>query len=459
MSSARRLRIGLAAYGTGWDLEAWRLPGATNSGLLDPSVIVDVARIAERGKLDYVFSGSALATEPNRLNRVFRWDNSVYAGTLAAVTEHVGFFPSYNTSFEHPYFVARQIATADRFSAGRIGVNLVYGIDREGGPAGNFGGWPLPDDQSKYDRADEFTEVLFRLLHDSWEHDLLLDDRDGGTLIRPDSWHPIDFVGKHFQVRGPLNAPPPVQPKVPLIHVGESARSLELGIRHAEVRFSPYYGFEEGKRRYQQVKHQVAEAGRDPDKFLIIPGITFFVAGTKREAREKFNDAHRVQTEEVIPAYFSKVFGVDLAGVRASSRAADVLPLERLHGDALKTNQTGGLAREASTVKRGGLDDAHWLHDLLAKRLGEDLTLAELYHAVQSHLHGEQIFVGDTAGFADWLEANFVERVFDGIQLFPPYHRGPADFFVDNVVPELQRRGLFRREYESRLLAENLGIA
>src|SRR6185312_9841234 len=123
----KQLKIGLGAYGTGWDLGAWRLPDATNSGLVDPSVIADLATVAERGKLDYLFMGSSLASEPDVLSRIFRWDNAVFAGHAAARSEHVGFLVSYNSSFEHPYHVARQLATLDHFSDGRAAINVVSG--------------------------------------------------------------------------------------------------------------------------------------------------------------------------------------------------------------------------------------------------------------------------------------------------------------------------------------------
>lgn len=455
--SRKRLRIGLAAYGTGWDVNAWRLPEATNSGLLDPSVILDVARIAERGTLDYVFAGSALASEPDRYNRVFRWDSAVYAGALAATTRGVGFVASWNTSFEHPYTVARQVATADRFTGGRIGVNLVMGIDREGGPGDNFRGFPMPDQASKYDRAEEFTEVLWGLLHDTWDDDLLLDDREKGVLVRPGSWRRLDFSGEHFRVRGPLNVPPAVQRRVPLVHVGESAQSLDHGARHAQVRFSPYYGFDEGRRRYRDAKDRVARLGRDPETFLVIPGITFYLGGTLAEARRIFNDIDERQHKEVIPAYLGKLLDVDLTGVPIRSKVRDVLPLERIHADALKSGLTGPQAG-VGTVEAGGVDDRVWVAELLGRFPDGDISLGEFYHSVRSHQQGEEVFVGDPTRFADWLERNLLDDVLDGVQLFPPYHRGPADMFVDHVVPELRRRGIFRTRYESDLLEENLGV-
>ena len=453
MAAERQLKIGLAAYGTGWDLRAWRLPEATNVGLEDPSVILDVIRTAERGKLDYVFTGSSLASEPDSLQRVYRWDNAVYAGYAAAQTSHVGLLVSFNTSIENPYLVARQVATLDRFSGGRAGLNLVYGIER-GIVGDNFRAERLPDQTGKYQRASDFTDLVYRLLAESWDADYLQDDKAGGTLIRRGSWHELDYRSEHFDVKGPLNTPRPIQDRIPLVHVGASGRSLEIGARQADIRFGSYLGIEAGKADYRATKQRVADAGRDPERFLVLPGIGFYLGGTRGEARDKFRQISAFEAGEVIPAAIGKAFGIELERVRPEERAVDVLDLNagtepiRLDLDAPRAN-----------VERIAADDRQWLQDFVHRQIADpDVRLGDLYHYVRQHRFGQGLYVGDAKGFADFLEEGLLERVFDGVQLFPPYHRGPADLFVDHVVPELQRRGVFRREYASTLLSENLGV-
>jgi alkanesulfonate monooxygenase SsuD/methylene tetrahydromethanopterin reductase-like flavin-dependent oxidoreductase (luciferase family) len=460
-TTKKQLKIGLAAYGTGWDLDAWRLPDATNAGLLDPSVITDVALAAERGKLDYIFAGSSLASEPHVLSRVFRWDSAVFGGFAAAKTEHVGFLMTYNSSFEHPFFVARQLATLDRFSHGRAAINTVSGIDREGATE-NFKGYRTPDEASKYQRAAEFTEIIYRLLYESWDEDLLLDDKNNGPLIKPDSWHEINAKGEFFEVRGPLNVPPPIQKHIPNVHVGESEESLNYGAHWAQARFSPYYGKEEGKVRYAAQKQRVAEAGGDPDKFQILPGVTPYVAGTRKEARARYRQVLAFEQVAELPAAFAAAFNLDMEKVRPEDKVIDVLGSIDLDPDVVESalvaqagsgpapfgQQLGGRARDYKIIARDVID-------IVSD--DEQVTLGDLFRVVQKHRHGQEKFVGDTNDFADWFEENLEESVFDGAQVFPPYHRGPADFFVDHVVPELQRRGIFRKEYESNHLEENLG--
>ncbi|MGF3056754.1 LLM class flavin-dependent oxidoreductase [Microbacterium sp. YY-01] len=462
MTTRRRkqLHIGLAAYGTGWDLRAWRLPEANNHGLIDPSVITDIARIAERGKLDYIFAGSSLASDADSLQRIHRWDTSVFAGYAAAVTRNVGFLVSVNSSFEHPFTVARQVATLDNFSRGRVALNVVFGIDRSGHPELNYEGENLPDEQSKYVRAREFTVALNQLLH-SWDRDFVLDDKEGGTLVRPGSWHTIDFRGEFFNVRGPLNAPPPVQQQIANVHVGMSPESLDYGADLAHVRFSPYFGLEIGREHYRSHKQRVSDRGRDPEAFKIIPGITPFVGGTLREAREKFREVQAFQVTTQLPAAYSRAFGLNLREINESERVLDVIDTDTIGADSLKqlvsdqAHRTSRLAGQERTAD----DDARWLRDVVIPTLGEDLTLADLYRFTLSNRYSQGAVVGDAATIATWLETHLEEEALDGIQIFPPYHRGPADAFVDQVVPELQRRGIFRTEYEHDTLAETLGIA
>ncbi|MEQ6896073.1 LLM class flavin-dependent oxidoreductase [Microbacterium sp. KR10-403] len=453
----KKLRIGLAAYGTGWDLRAWRLPEANNQGLIDPSVITDIARIAERGKLDYIFAGSSLGSEPDSVQRIHRWDSNVFGGFAAAVTKNVGFLISVNSSFEHPFTVARQIATLDNFSRGRAALNIVFGIDRSGGPELNYEGENIPTEQTKYTRAREFTVALNQLLG-SWDRDFILDDKEGGTLVRPGSWRRIDFRGDFFSVRGPLNAPPPVQAQIPNVHVGTSGESLSYGAELAHVRFSPYFGLEGGRRQYRAHKDRIAALGRDPEAFKIIPGITPFIGGTRREAREKFREIQAFQVTTQLPAAYSRAFGLDLREIDENERVTALIDFDTVGPDTLK-DLVGDQSTRIAGQHRLQDDDRLWLRDVVIPTLGEDLTLADLYRFTVNHRYAQGAVVGDAAYLAQWLETHLEEQALDGVQVFPPYHRGPADVFVDQVVPLLQQRGIFRTEYESDTLAGNLGTA
>lgn len=442
MSGRRTLRLGLAAYGTGWDLDAWRLPEATNLGLRDPSVILDIARVAERGRLDYVFAGSALGSEPDRLNRIFRWDNFVYAGHAAAITRNLGFVMSVNSSFEHPYAVARQLATLDNFNKGRTALNVVFGIDRDGDPVGNYGKNPVPTEETKYARPG---------VHHGLEPTAVRElgrrsppGRQGGRhpgaarVLAPDRL-PRRTLRRPRPVERPTAgaAPHPDRPGGPLRGVPALRRRLRAAALLTVLRDQPRQG--------GVPQERVAANGRDPDKFKIIPGITFHLGGTVREARAKFNEINAFQLTQELPAAFSQALGIDRSRVRDSERVLDVVDFDTVGDDALRP-LISDRARDAK-------NDRELLRQILATQIGEDATLRELYHYVQRSRHEQQpAVVGDARTIADWLEENLEEDVLDGVQLFPPYHRGPADLFVDLVVPELQRRGIFRTEYEAPTL-------
>lgn len=457
MATKKKLVLGLAAYGTGWDRRAWRLPESTSSGLTDPSVIVDIARTAERGKLDYIFAGSSLASEPQALQRVFRWDSFVFGGYAAAATKNVGLLVSVNSSYEHPFAIARQLATLDRFSNGRAALNVVFGIDREGGPTANYGRNPVPDEETKYSRAWEFTTVLNQLLY-SWDQDLLLEDKENGVIVRPGSWRTIDFSGEHFEVRGPLNVPPPVQRSLPNVHVGRSEHSARYGAEFASVRFTYFFSQRHAQEEYKAHKARIAAAGRDPERFKIVPGIHPYIGGTVREAREKFREVEAFLVTQEIPAAFSRSFGIDLSGVSERERVIDVIDLESIGPDSFKGLTEGDQLRTG--FRPSEVDDREWLRDIVLNIIDdENLTLGDLYRFVKGRRDAQHpVVLGDAKKIADWLEENLEAEALDGVQLFFPYHRGPADLFVDQAVPELQRRGLFRTEYEHDTLEENLGV-
>jgi alkanesulfonate monooxygenase SsuD/methylene tetrahydromethanopterin reductase-like flavin-dependent oxidoreductase (luciferase family) len=252
-------------------------------------------------------------------------------------------------------------------------------------------------------RAHEFTDVLYRLLYESWDDDLMLDDKLNGILTRPGSWHEVNAHGEFFDVRGPLNAPPPIQKHIPNVHVGESQSSLEYGARWAQARFSPYYGIKEGKARYAEQKQRVAAAGFDPDKFLVLPGINFYLAGTNTEARAKYRDILAVEHTVEIPAAFAQAFGLDPEKLDPGARLHSALG-----GAGLEVSQIEAALRadpDGGAVARS-LDYPQIAHDVLAI-VDEDerVTLGDLFRVVQKQRRASLgNFVGDPKEFAEWAE-------------------------------------------------------
>jgi len=467
----RRLHLGLAVYPVGWDPIAWRLPEAYPNGLKDPRLAVDLARTAERGLFDHIFIGSSYANAPESHQNIGRWDSFVLAGAVSAATDKLGLLVSTNSSLEHPFFVARQLATLDHFSNGRAGINIVFGIDRVGDPPANVGNHPVPDNDSKYGRAKEFTEALYKLLY-SWDKDFIVDNKETGEFVRADAFHPANFHGEHFNIAGALNSPSPLQKRIPNFHVGTSLDSLEYGAAYAQARFSPWHDLEQGKRAYREQKERVAKNGGDPDKFQIIPGIEVYPGATRREALEKFRQVQAFITNTVLPTSLGRVLGVDLSNVRDTEKVFDVVsfdtivdtPFDSIFEEAFDEQArvaTGVnvITRKSETLPFEKQQFSTWLRESVLNVFdANDLTFKDLYEFLRWRSHFP-VLVGDGKKIADWLEEQFHERTLDGAQVFPPYHRGPADLFVDLVVPELQRRGIYRTEYEASTFEENLGTA
>jgi N-acetyl-S-(2-succino)cysteine monooxygenase len=469
--SKRQLHLGLALYQTGWDPLAWRLPEAYTGGIGSPQLAVDLARAAERGKFDHIFIGSSYANAPGSHVNISRWDSFVLAGHVAAHTRNLGLLVSANSSLEHPFFVARQLATLDHFSGGRAGINVVSGVERVGNPPANVGKNPVPAPPQIYARAVEFTEVLYRLLY-SWDRDFLVDDRESGVFVKPEAFHPAAFEGEFFSVAGPLNTAAPIQSRIPNFHVGYSEHSLAYGATYAQARFSPLRDTEQGKKAYREHKARVAALGRDPEKFKVIPGVEIYPGATRAEALAKFREVQAFQTNIAIPAGLSRAFGVDLTAVKPTEKVFDVVDIESVIDleleDALSNEAADGAAKvigSTQATRRTGTPEypVNSLQTYLRQWVlrvfdPSDLTFKDLFEFLRWRPHFP-LLVGDAKKIADWLEEQLTEETLDGIQFFPPYHRGPVDLFVDLVVPELQRRGIFRKEYEHSTFERNLGSA
>ena len=208
-SSKRQLHLGMAGYPVGWDLLAWRLPEAYGRGLLDPALAIDLARAAERGLFDHIFLGSSYANAPGNHQNIGRWDSFVLAGHLSAHTRNLSFLVSANSSLEHPFFVARQLATLDHFSGGRAGIDIVSGVERIGNPPANVGKHPVPQSNEIYARAEEFTKLLYGLLYSCGSR--FSSRRQSRWPIRQSaSFKPQKFKGEFFEVAGALNVAAPI---------------------------------------------------------------------------------------------------------------------------------------------------------------------------------------------------------------------------------------------------------
>ena len=326
---------------------------------------------------------------------------------------------------------ARLFASLDHLSGGRAGWNIVTTGDA--GAAQNFGLEEHPVHADRYGRAREFVEVVSKLW-DSWEDDAVIADKASGVYADTTRIHRIDHVGEHFKVRGPLNTPRAPQGRPVYVQAGASDDGRAFAARYAEAIFTAHQTLANAQAFYADIKARAAGLGRDPSQVVILPGISPFIGSTEAEARrlqEEFNDLTQA---EYATDQLKRLIGVDLSGHDLDGP----FPRELIR-------QEGDRA-ESSRFKL--------VVDLLDR---EALTIRQLVHRLAG-ARGHWVEAGTPEQIADKLQTWFETGAADGFNLMPPWFTGGLDAFIDEVVPILRRRGLFREEYEGSTLREHFGL-
>lgn len=430
----RKIHLGAFISGAGHHAAAWRHPDAQADGRFNLAHLKDVTQTAERALFDAVFLADGLATQ-RRGGAAGRTANSggfepvTLFSALSAVTERIGFIATASTTYEDPYTLARKFASLDLLSGGRAGWNVVTTGGAEA--AGNFGFGEHPAHAHRYERAHEFVNVV-RGLWDSWEDDAFLFDKQSGHFYDPAKVHELNYQGKHFNVRGPLNVPRPIQGHPVIVQAGSSDDGRELAAQTAEVIFTAWPTFDEAQAFYRDVKGRLAKYGRGPNELKVMPGVFAVVGRTASEAQEKFQQLQDLILPEVGLSLLSGlVGGFDLSGYAIDGPVPE-LP---------ETNNNK--SRQALMLK-------------MAREQG--LTIRDLYLRIAG-ARGHWQIVGTPSQIADELQHWFENEAADGFNVMPPVQPSGLNDFVTLIVPELQRRGLFRTAYEGRTLREHLGLA
>jgi FMN-dependent oxidoreductase (nitrilotriacetate monooxygenase family) len=419
----------------GFHHAAWRLPGAATHGGIDAKFLQRHAQLLEHAKFDYVFIGDFVVCDHAQryqdLGSVLRAEAITLAGNLAAVTEHIGIAPTVNLTYAHPYTIARSVGTLDHLSGGRALLNVVTGSTPKA--AGNYGRDHHWENERRYDWADEFVEAL-RLLWDSWEDDALIADKDTGEFVDWEKVHKFDYAGKVISVTGPLNVKRPPQGQIPLLNAGTSERSRELGARFSDLRFVSESNLKQAKANYSHLKALLAKHGRDDSSQIISPGLAVFGGETTQDAKRLYN---HLQTLVLVPTDLRVLgwkLGVEIDHYADTTRVSDVREFEEKNASA----------RAAIAFAQTNYDD-------------ENPTLRQLFVS-EIRMGGHGAVVGSVRDVADHIEQWFVEKAADGFNLFPPFHPGCMEFVAEKVVPELQRRGVFQKEYAPGTARERLGL-
>ena len=435
----RMMKLGAFLSTPGNHLAGWRHPDAVTTTDMDFAQYARMAHAAEAARFDTIFfqdtaavNGSeAMArgdTSRSRLSRTVKLEPTALLAALAAITSHIGVIATMTTTYNQPYDVARRFASIDHLSEGRAGWNLVTSqIEDE---AQNFGFDAHMPHSDRYARAAEFHDVVVGLW-DSWEHDGLLRDKASGLYMDRDKVHFLNHEGAHFRVRGPLNVGRTPQGRPVVAQAGSSEAGRELAAGTADLVFTAQTQLEPAQAFYADLKARTVRHGREADDIKIMPGVTPVLGRTMAAAQ-----AHYEQLQNLMP---------DDVALQSLSHISGGLDLRRFPLDGPLPALPPSNAAKAR-------------QELVVRTARErNMTLREIARHTAAGT-GHRVLVGTPDYVAEqmalWLRADAA----DGFNVICNYYHKPFEDFCSLVVPELQRMGVFRREYEGRTLRENLGL-
>jgi len=429
MSTARQLRLGTILHGASGNMSAWRHPAAVADASINFDFVQETARIAEQGKLDFLFVADGLYINeksiPHFLNR---FEPLTVLSALASVTRHLGLVGTLSTSYSEPFTVARQFASLDHLSHGRAGWNVVTSPLE--GSAKNFSREKHPDHALRYRIADEYLDVV-KGLWNSWEEDAFIRDKASGQFFDPEKLHTLNHHGDFFQVAGPLNIGRTPQGRPIIFQAGASEDGKKLAARHADAIFTHHETLAEAQAFYRDVKQQLEEHGRRHDELHIFQGVSVIVGDSEADAEQQYQTTAALVSIDDALNYLGRYF---------EHHDFSQYPLDEPFPEIGDLGQNS-FRSTTDEIKRNARE--------------RQLTLRQV--ALESASPRPR-FSGTAEQVADGLQAWFESRAADGFII----QGGTPDTFprfVENVVPILQARGLFRTDYPGTTLRESLGLA
>ncbi|HEY8351766.1 MAG TPA: LLM class flavin-dependent oxidoreductase [Sphingomonadales bacterium] len=430
------MHLGLFFIGTGHHVSGWRHPATPVDGDVNIDYHIDVARKAEQAGFDFLFIADSSAMRGandvealSRTSRAIALEPLTTLGALAVATSRLGFIATITTSYNEPYNLARQLASLDHISKGRIGWNVVTSNNEA--EALNFSRTSHYSHSDRYARAREFIEVA-RGLWDSFDDDAFVGDKEEGRFFRPDGLHRLDHKGEHFAVAGPLTLPRPPQGHPVIVQAGSSETGRDLAAQSADVVFTAQQTVEGARAFYADLKGRMAAYGRKPETLKIMPGFAPIVGRTQEEAEARFREVQSYVLPEVgLSTLQNTLGGADLSAY----------PLDGPVPELPVTN--GPRSRQQLILEN-------------ARRRG--ITLRELCLEVVV-ARGHFSIVGTPERIADEMQLWVETGAADGFNVMPQVMPTGLDDFIELVIPELRRRGLFRDGYAGTTLRDNLGLA
>ncbi|QJD87686.1 LLM class flavin-dependent oxidoreductase [Cohnella herbarum] len=428
MGKRKQLKLGAIIHGVGGNVSAWRHPEVPVDASVNFRFYTKQAQIAEEGKFDLVFIADGLYINeksiPHFLNR---FEPLTILSALAAVTTKIGLVGTLSSSYSEPFTVSRQFGSLDHISGGRAGWNVVTSPLE--GSALNYGKPEHPSHDERYKIAEEFLDVA-RGLWDSWEDDAFIRDKESGVFFDPSKLHRLNHKGKYFSVQGPLNIARSKQGHPVIFQAGSSESGKALAAKGADAVFTGHENIEEAKRFYKDVKDRAVANGRSRDDIAILPGVGPIVGKTEEEAERKYLEFANLVTIDKALEYLGRFF---------EHHDFSQYPLDEPFpelGDLGSNSFRSGTDKIKQTAKE------------------QNLTLRQV--AIRTATPRSE-FIGTPEKIANLLQQWHEEEAADGFIIYSSTPEALRDF-VEEVVPILQERGIYRTEYEADTLRGNLGL-
>ncbi|SNB72962.1 FMN-dependent oxidoreductase, nitrilotriacetate monooxygenase family [Arboricoccus pini] len=409
----------------------WRHPETRQTAFNDLQTWIDLVRLLEKGKFDAFFVADIIGVDPayngtwdtyvKEAVQIPINDSGALVGALISQTENIGLTLTSSILQEHPFNFARKLSTLDHLSKGRIGWNIVTSVSHNA--AQNFGFDRIVPHDERYRWAEEYVDVVYKLLEGSWDEDAVKADKAGNFYADPAKVHRIHHEGERYKVLGPHLSQPSRQRTPVLFQAGSSRAGRAFAARHAEGTFIAAVNPEGARRQIDETRALVRAAGRNPDDLLFVQGLSFVVGGTEEEAQRKARDLGELVSVDGLLAHISRDLGIDL-GMLDPGRPVDELKVEGVQG-IVRAFEEGNPGKKPTVA---------------------DLGRA---YALSNQIVGTPETIADQ--LAEWQAAGI-----DGVNMI--YHTTPGSFadFIDNVTPVLQRRGLAQTDYADGTYRERL---
>jgi FMN-dependent oxidoreductase (nitrilotriacetate monooxygenase family) len=427
--SERKLHLNVNLLHSGVYASAWRLPDSDPGAFYDVQHYVNVAKIAERGKFDAIFLADTPAITDRIDLRPFQsMEPTIVLASVAAATTHIGLIATASTTYNEPYNIARRFATLDHASGGRVGWNAVTTADASA--SRNFGLSHVLEHGLRYERAKEFAEVV-HALWDSWEDDAFVGDKATARFVDTSKVHAIDHRGTHYTVAGALTVPRSPQGRPITVQAGGSSDGRDLAAAQADAVFTLSQSIEDGVAYARDLRARAVAYGRPSDSIVILPGLATIIGSTEAEAQRRQDELW-----DLVPIQYS---------------------LSRLAGTLHVPPEILELDKPLPDIPLPANANQTMFKGTVAMARKDNLTVRQLLKALGGGV-GHRIIVGTPEAIADDIEAWFRAGAADGFNLMPDVLPTGLAVFVDEVVPLLQKRGIFRRDYEGTTLRDHFGL-